>query len=208
MKLNRKYFDLSKRFVDIVVSASALIVTAPLQIGIAALLLKTLGQPVFFRQQRPGKDGQLFELVKFRTMLLPAPDRVTDEDRMTRVGSFLRSTSLDELPTLFNVLFGHMSLVGPRPLLPEYLPMYTEEQARRHEVRPGVTGLAQVSGRNALSWDDRFRLDVEYVDKRNIVLDLRILMGTFKSVLIREGISQDGHVTMAPFRGTDSGKTE
>lgn len=208
MKLNRKYFDLGKRLVDIAVSASVLIVTAPLQIGIAALLVKTLGQPVLFRQQRPGKDGRLFELVKFRTMLLPTPDRVTDEDRMTRVGSFLRSTSLDELPTLFNVLRGDMSLVGPRPLLPEYLPLYTEEQARRHEVRPGVTGLAQVSGRNALSWDDRFRLDVEYVDKRSMVLDFRILMGTFKSVLTREGISQDGHATMAPFQGADSGKTE
>lgn len=208
MKLSRKYFDLGKRLMDIAVSASALIVTAPLQIGIAALLIKTLGQPILFRQQRPGKDGQLFELIKFRTMLLPTPDRVTDEDRMTRVGSFLRSTSLDELPTLFNVLRGDMSLVGPRPLLPEYLPLYTEEQARRHEVRPGVTGLAQVSGRNALSWNDRFRLDVEYVDKRSMVLDFRILMGTFKSVLTREGISQDGHATMAPFQGTDSGKTE
>lgn len=205
MTHNKKFFDAGKRLVDICVSAAALIVTAPLQLGTAVLVLKALGRPVLFRQQRPGKDGQLFELVKFRTMLLPAPDQVTDEERMTKTGAFLRSTSLDELPTLFNVLRGDMSLVGPRPLLPEYLSMYTEEQARRHEVRPGVTGLAQISGRNALSWNDRFKLDVEYVDKRSIKLDFQILVRTFKSVLTREGINQEGHVTMAPFRGTDRG---
>lgn len=202
MVINRRTFDLIKRIVDIAISSVILILTSPVQLGIAVLILKTHGKPILFRQRRPGKDGEIFELVKFRTMHLPDENRVTDQERITKFGSFLRSTSLDELPTLFNVLKGDMSLVGPRPLLPSYLELYTEEQSRRHEVRPGVTGLAQVSGRNSLCWEDRFQLDVEYVDKRSLKLDLRILKDTVKSVMSREGITQEGHVTMAPFKGS------
>jgi lipopolysaccharide/colanic/teichoic acid biosynthesis glycosyltransferase len=163
-----------------------------------------LGSPVFFRQTRPGKDGEPFQMVKFRTMLdavnkdgKPLPD----DQRMTRFGSFLRSASLDELPELWNVLKGDMSLVGPRPLLLEYLPLYSKEQYRRHEVRPGVTGWAQVNGRNAISWEDKFRLDVWYVDNQSFWLDLKILLLTVKKVLVRDGIRGEGEATMSKFTG-------
>lgn len=195
-------YDVLKRSIDIAVSSVVLVITLPLQAVIAIAIALKLGRPVLFRQPRPGKDGKSFELVKFRTMKLPDPQRgiISDADRMTPLGHKLRSTSLDELPTLWNVLRGDMSLVGPRPLLMSYLDRYSTFQARRHEVRPGVTGLAQVNGRNAVNWDDRFRLDVEYVDRRSLLLDLRILVQTVSAVLRRDGIAADGHVTMPEFQ--------
>ncbi|SFM82573.1 sugar transferase [Marinobacter pelagius] len=195
-----------KRFLDVLASSIALVVLLPV-IGVVTLLIRRkLGSPVFFRQTRPGKDGKPFEMVKFRTML-DANDKhgnpLPDDQRMTPFGSFLRSTSLDELPELWNVLKGDMSLVGPRPLLMEYLPLYSKEQIRRHEVRPGVTGWAQVNGRNAISWEDKFRLDVWYVDNQSLWLDLKILFLTVKKVLVRDGISGDGEVTMSKFTGSE-----
>jgi lipopolysaccharide/colanic/teichoic acid biosynthesis glycosyltransferase len=164
----------------------------------------SLGAPVLFRQRRTGLQGQLFTLVKFRTMR-DARDRrgepLTDAERLTRLGRILRSTSMDELPELWNVLRGDMSLVGPRPLLPEYLPLYSREQLRRHHVLPGITGWAQVNGRNELSWEEKFRLDVWYVDHRSLALDLRVLLLTVKRVLLRDGINQSGHATVSYFRG-------
>ena len=191
-----------KRAIDVAASAAGLVVTAPLQLAVAVIVRQVHGRPVLFRQQRPGKDGEIFELVKFRSMRNPKTGQETDEERLTNLGRFLRATSLDELPSLWNVLKGDMSLVGPRPLLVDYLPRYTPEQARRHEVRPGVTGLAQVSGRNAVSWEDKFKRDVEYVDNRSLALDLQILRKTVTSVLRREGISADGHATTTVFLGT------
>jgi lipopolysaccharide/colanic/teichoic acid biosynthesis glycosyltransferase len=195
----------SKRALDITVSAVGLIVTAPVQVVLAGVIAKRLGRPVFFVQPRPGKDGNVFDLVKFRTMLPVDETRglVSDEDRMTTFGAFLRSTSLDELPTLWNVLRGDMSLVGPRPLLVRYLDRYSPRQARRHDVRPGITGLAQISGRNALSWDDKLELDVTYVDTRSFLGDLRILVGTVAKVARREGVTEAGSVTVTEFRGSD-----
>ena len=198
---DRRAYDVTKRILDAGVAGVGLVVTAPLQAAVALAVLAKHGRPVLFRQPRPGKDGRVFELVKFRTMLLPDDQRLSDADRLTPLGRFLRSTSLDELPTLWNVLKGDMSLVGPRPLLVQYLERYSPEQARRHEVRPGITGLAQVRGRNNLDWDDKFALDVEYVDNRSLGLDLRILWETVAVVLLRRGISADGHVTMSEFRG-------
>lgn len=187
---------------DVGLSAVGLIVTTPVQVGVAALVLVAHGRPVLFRQDRPGLNGAVFELVKFRTMRHADADHTTDQQRLTMLGRVLRSTSLDELPTLWNVLKGDMSLIGPRPLLVRYLPLYSKEQARRHEVRPGVSGLAQASGRNALSWEDKLRLDVEYVDNRSLMLDFRILLMTVQAVFTRDGISQEGHVTMPEFTGT------
>jgi lipopolysaccharide/colanic/teichoic acid biosynthesis glycosyltransferase len=189
-----------KRGIDISISALVLLVTSPLQALVALLVRRDVGSPVLFRQQRPGRHGQLFELVKFRTMREGpgAPDAA----RLTPLGRFLRSASLDELPTMWNVLRGDMSLVGPRPLLPAYLARYTPEQARRHEVRPGVTGLAQVRGRNAVSWEDRFRADVEYVDRLGPALDAQILLCTLGLVLRRTGVSAEGSVTMPEFLGS------
>jgi len=164
----------------------------------------TMGRPVIFSQVRPGIHGKLFRLFKFRTMREPIfeADRLsTDAERITALGRFLRATSLDELPELWNVLVGDMSLVGPRPLLTEYLPLYSPEQARRHEMRPGLTGWAQINGRNAITWDERFRLDVWYVDNWSLGLDIRILMGTFVKVILREGISAEGQATMSRFTG-------
>jgi lipopolysaccharide/colanic/teichoic acid biosynthesis glycosyltransferase len=181
------------------------VASLPIQAVIAVAVRRSMGTPVLFRQPRPGKDAVVFELVKFRTMHHPDAERVTDGERLTSLGRFLRSTSLDELPTLWNVVKGDMSLVGPRPLLVEYLPRYTAEQARRHEVRPGITGFAQVSGRNALSWEERFALDVDYVDRRTMTLNCRILMATISSVLLRRGISADGEATMSAFLGPDPG---
>lgn len=188
-----------KRALDLTVAAVALLLAALPMAVLAVAVRLTMGAPVLFRQQRPGRHGELFTIYKFRTMRDgPEPD----EERMTRLGRFMRSTSLDELPELLNVLRGDMSLVGPRPLLPEYLDRYTPEQARRHEVRPGLTGLAQVSGRNTTSWEERFALDVDYVDSHSLALDLRILARTVRAVLTREGIAAEGHATMPEFGGT------
>lgn len=196
-----------KRSLDIVVSALGLLFLAPV-LGITAWQIRRkLGSPVFFRQTRPGKGGAAFEMIKFRTMLDAVAKNgnpLPDDRRITPFGQFLRSTSLDELPELWNVLKGDMSLVGPRPLLLEYLPLYTTEQYRRHNVRPGVTGWAQVNGRNALSWDEKFRLDVWYVDNQSLWLDLKILFLTLLKVMKRDGINQDGEATMTKFRGNDS----
>ena len=198
----REGHDRVKRALDVGLSALGLVVSAPVQLAVAVVVLVAHGRPVLFRQARPGLHGEVFQLVKFRTMRHPDDTHVTDADRLTRVGRLLRSTSLDELPTLVNVLRGDMSLVGPRPLLVDYLDRYTPEQARRHEVRPGVTGLAQVSGRNALSWEDRFCLDLEYVERRSLGLDVSIIGRTVAAVLRRQGISGEGEVTMSPFLGS------
>lgn len=196
-------YDKVKRVLDVLVSATALVVSAPIQLATAAVVFVAHGRPVLFRQPRPGKDGVVFELVKFRTMLEPDEHHQSDAERLTKVGRFLRATSLDELPTLMNVLKGDMSLVGPRPLRVHYLPLYSPEQARRHEIRPGVTGLAQVSGRNQLRWADKFALDVHYVDHRSAALDLEIIGRTIFAVLSRTGVSHEGHATMEPFRGSN-----
>src|SRR5690554_2453469 len=195
-----------KRVFDIIVSVVALILLLPVFLVVMILVRIKLGSPIFFRQVRPGKDGKPFVMIKFRTML-DASDKegnpLPDSERLTKFGAFLRSTSLDELPGLWNVLKGDMSLVGPRPLLMEYLPLYSAEQARRHNVRPGITGWAQVNGRNAISWDDKFKLDVWYVDNQSFWLDLKILLLTVKKVFVREGISADGHATMEKFKGSN-----
>jgi len=191
---------------DIIVSLSILIGLLPILCVVAVVIGLRFGTPVFFRQMRPGLDGDCFELIKFRTMRNELGDDgllLSDEQRMTKLGKFLRSTSLDELPSLWNVLKGDMSLVGPRPLLPEYLPLYSDEQARRHEVKPGITGWAQVNGRNAISWEEKFKLDVWYVDHQSFWLDMKILLLTVKKVLVRDGISADGHVTIEPFKGSE-----
>ncbi|MGW9156993.1 sugar transferase [Microbacterium sp. NPDC055665] len=194
-------YDVLKRGLDLVVSAVALVLLSPVIVATAVLVAVKLGRPVVFAQARPGKDGRIFTLYKFRSMRSVDEARgwVTDADRLTPFGVRLRSTSLDELPSLWNVLRGDMSIVGPRPLLVEYLERYTPEQARRHEVRPGITGLAQVTGRNAISWESKFRQDVRYVDRRSAGLDLRIVLATIGSVLKRDGISAEGHVTMSKF---------
>lgn len=179
-------------------------VLAPVLAAIAVAVRANLGSPVFFRQVRPGMGGKPFTMVKFRTMkdAVDAHGRtLPDAERLTRFGQFLRSTSLDELPELWNVLRGEMSLVGPRPLLMEYLPLYTPEQARRHEVRPGITGWAQINGRNAISWEEKFALDLWYVDNRAFWLDIKILLLTLKKVFVREGISQEGQATAEKFGG-------
>lgn len=193
-----------KRLIDILASFAGLLLLAPLLLAIAAGVAIVMGRPVLFRQVRPGRGGHPFELVKFRTMResRPGAPHESDENRLTRFGSFLRSTSLDELPELWNVLRGDMSLVGPRPLLMAYLDRYTPEQARRHEVRPGLTGWAQINGRNALSWPKKFALDVWYVDNRSFWLDLKILFATAGQVLLRKGISAEGSATMPEFTGT------
>src|SRR5690554_7675861 len=194
-----------KRLFDILASFFGLLLLSPVILIVAWQISRKLGSPVFFRQTRPGLNGKPFEMVKFRTML-DATDKhgnpLPDDQRMTPFGSLLRATSLDELPELWNVLKGDMSLVGPRPLLMEYLPLYTPEQYRRHEVRPGVTGWAQINGRNALSWEEKFRLDVWYVDNRSLWLDIKILFLTVKKVVVRDGISADGEATMPKFTGS------
>jgi len=194
-----------KRIFDLVVTFFGLLTLSFLIALIALMVRSKLGSPIFFKQSRPGLNGRIFTILKFRTMtnecdkddmLLP------DEVRLTKFGKFLRSTSLDELPGLWNVLKGDMSLVGPRPLLVEYLPLYSEKQSRRHEVKPGITGWAQVNGRNAISWDEKFDLDVWYVDNQSIWLDIKILWMTVKKVIVRDGISQSNHVTMDKFKGS------
>jgi len=199
-------YDATKRVLDVVSAGAALIVLSPVIAAIALLVALKLGRPVMFSQQRPGKDGRLFTLRKFRTMrdIDEANGFVTDEQRLTPFGRALRSMSLDELPSLWNVLRGDMSMVGPRPLLVEYLPRYTPEHARRHEVKPGITGLAQANCRNALSWDEKFELDVRYVDERSLSVDFRIILATVKAVFARDGISHRGHATMHKF-GEDHG---
>lgn len=200
-----------KRPMDFILALIALVVLCPVLIIIAILVKINLGSPVIFKQQRPGLNEKIFTLYKFRTMadirdkngkLLP------DNQRLTRFGKFLRSTSLDELPELYNILKGDMSFVGPRPLLVEYLPLYNQLQRRRHEVKPGLTGLAQVNGRNAISWDQKFELDVEYVDNVSFIGDLKIIILTFKKVLTREGISSENSVTMEPFTGNKNERLE
>ncbi len=202
-QLDRRPYDAVKRTIDILGAGIGLAVLSPVVGVVAGLVRLKLGRPVLFKQGRPGLNGEVFELVKFRTMLEPdmACGLVTNEQRMTPFGSWLRSSSLDELPSLWNVLRGDMSLVGPRPLLVSYLPLYSNEQARRHDVRPGLTGLAQVSGRNELDWVIRFDLDVYYVDHRSLRLDLSILCRTVAKVLRREGVVSAGHVVGAPFSG-------
>jgi lipopolysaccharide/colanic/teichoic acid biosynthesis glycosyltransferase len=194
-----------KRSLDVVAAFIGLVLLSPLLAGIALAIRFTLGKPVLFRQARPGRHGRIFTLYKFRTMrnaTAPAGDLLPDTERLTALGTFLRRTSLDELPQLWNVLRGDLSLVGPRPLLPQYLDRYNQVQARRHEIRPGITGWAQVNGRNALSWEDKFALDVWYVDNWNLVLDLKILWMTFIKVLKREGIQANNHATMPEFQGS------
>ena len=195
-----------KRAFDVCVSLLGLVILSPVLLAVAVALWATIGRPVIFSQQRPGLQARPFTIHKFRTMTVAEPgnDDQRDAQRMTSTGNLLRSTSLDELPELFNVLRGDMSLVGPRPLLMEYLPLYSAEQARRHDVRPGITGWAQVKGRNALSWDEKFQLDVWYVDNRSFWLDLKILWLTIAKVIRREGISHPGESTMSRFKGNAS----
>lgn len=193
-----------KRLFDIVIAILALVLLFPIIVIVSFFVYIKLGSPIVFRQVRPGMNGRSFTMIKFRTML-DSMDKhgnlLPDEVRLTRFGKLLRSTSLDELPELLNVLKGDMSLVGPRPLLVEYLPLYSPEQARRHEVRPGITGWAQVNGRNAISWEEKFTLDVWYVDNRSLSLDIKILFMTIKKVFVREGISAEGEVTIGKFVG-------
>ncbi len=197
----------AKRSLDLVIGVPALVLSLPVQALVALAVRARLGRPVLFRQQRPGLHGVSFEMVKFRTMLDPDPAAglVTDDERMTRLGAFLRATSLDELPALVHVVRGQMSLVGPRPLLVRYLERYSPEQARRHDVRPGLTGLAQVEGRNATTWERRLALDVEYVDTHSVRGDLVILARTVVAVLSRRGVSGEGTVTMNEFMGATRG---
>lgn len=202
----RKGYDSVKRALDVVGAGVGLVVFAPV-IGAVGLAVRAkLGAPVAFKQERPGMEGEIFTLFKFRSMFNvdEAKGLVTNEERMTTFGLKLRSTSLDELPSLLNVLRGEMSLVGPRPLLVEYLDIYTVEQARRHEVRPGITGLAQVSGRNDLNWVDRLALDVAYVDNRSLALDIKIIARTLATALRRDGVASQGHVVGEAFTGQES----
>ena len=195
-----------KRTVDILAASVGLLVLAPVMLVLSFMVRKKHGAPICFRQVRPGKHGKPFEMIKFRTMtekLSSDGKLLPDDQRLTKFGQFLRSTSLDELPELWNVIKGDMSLVGPRPLLMEYLPLYSDRQARRHEVRPGVTGWAQVNGRNALSWEEKFELDVWYVENRSLLLDIKILLLTVWRVIKQDGISQDGEATMSRFAGSN-----
>lgn len=198
------YKHFFKRLLDIIYSLGFILCFWWLYIIVAILVKKKLGSPVLFKQQRPGLNGKVFTMYKFRSMT-DAKDKggklLSDEERLPRFGQLLRATSLDEIPEFFNILKGDMSLVGPRPLLVQYLERYNERQARRHEVRPGITGWAQVNGRNAISWEQKFEYDVEYVEKCSFFLDIKIIIMTIKKIFIREGISQEGNVTMEEFRG-------
>lgn len=198
----RKYI---KRGLDVSLSAVAIFILVPVYIVLYLIVWKKMGRPVFFTQERPGKDGKIFKMYKFRTMtnekdkdgnLLP------DEKRLNKFGKFLRSTSLDELPELYNILKGDMSLVGPRPLLVSYLPLYNKKQRHRHDVRPGLTGLAQVKGRNSISWEERFDFDVQYVRELSFLLDVKIILMTVWKVISRDGINEEGNATMTAFTGT------
>lgn len=199
------YRRFGKRFVDVILSGIASFILLPLIVGLWLSVRLRLGTPILFKQQRPGLHGKPFTIYKFRTMTDARDDNgnlLPDAERLTRLGRFMRSTSLDELPELFNVLKGDMSLVGPRPLLTQYLELYTLEQARRHEVRPGITGWAQVNGRNAITWEEKFALDVWYVDHCSLWLDVKIIFLTVWKVIRREGISEQGQATMSEFIGS------
>jgi len=198
---DRRAARAAKRALDVVGAGAGLVVGAVPMAFVAAAVARSMGRPVLFRQRRPGRDGELFTLYKFRTMRDGPGD---DAERLTPLGRWLRSTSLDELPELWNVLRGDMSLVGPRPLLPEYLSRYSPRQARRHEVRPGLTGLAQVSGRNATTWEERFELDVRYVETWSLSGDVKLILRTVGTVLRREGINADEHATMPYFQGSEA----
>ena len=203
-RLFQKGVPFIKRLVDLFISIAGLILLSPLLLALSIIVRFNLGSPVLFRQKRPGYHGEIFTLNKFRTMKNITDEsgrQLPDEQRMTRLGKFLRASSLDELPELFNVLVGEMSMVGPRPLLVHYLPLYSPEQARRHDVLPGMTGWAQINGRNALTWDDKFNLDVWYVDHWSFWLDIKILVLSVWKVLTREGITQPGEVTTQEFTG-------
>tara|TARA_B100000212_G_scaffold339543_1_gene318197 strand:- start:1620 stop:2225 length:606 start_codon:yes stop_codon:yes gene_type:complete len=193
-----------KRIFEFTIALLALFMLLPIFLTISILVLLKMGTPIFFIQPRPGLNGKTFKMYKFRTMTNKCDKNgklLEDKDRLSNFGSFLRSTSLDELPTLWNVLCGNMSLVGPRPLLIEYLPLYSKNQARRHDVRPGITGWAQVNGRNAISWNEKFELDTWYVENQSFVLDMKIILLTLKKVIKRDGISHNNHVTMEKFKG-------
>lgn len=203
--VKRKAYQIIKRSFDLIVSVSGLILLSPLLLILAVLVRINLGAPILFRQERPGLNEKIFMLYKFRSMKNAADDKgnlLPDEARLSKFGKILRASSLDELPELFNVLKGEMSLVGPRPLLVKYLALYSPEQRRRHEVLPGITGWAQVNGRNAVDWEERFRMDVWYVDHRSLLLDLKILLMTVKKVFIHEGISAENQATMEEFKGS------
>lgn len=193
-----------KRLLDIVASGLGILLLAPVIVVIAILIYRKLGSPVFFRQTRPGLNAKPFEMVKFRTMLDAKDENgntLPDSERMTPFGRFLRSSSLDELPELWNVLKGDMSLVGPRPLAMDYLPLYSSEQARRHEVRPGVTGWAQINGRNSIPWEKKFEMDVWYIDNQSLILDIKILLLTVKKVLVRSDVQEGGQDQVESFNG-------
>lgn len=193
-----------KRIFEFTIALLALFMLLPIFLTILILVLLKMGTPIFFIQSRPGLNGKTFKMYKFRTMTNKCDKNgklLEDKDRLSNFGSFLRSTSLDELPTLWNVLCGNMSLVGPRPLLIEYLPLYSKDQARRHDVRPGITGWAQVNGRNAISWNEKFELDTWYVENQSFALDMKIILLTLKKVIKRDGISHNNHVTMEKFKG-------
>lgn len=194
-----------KRTFDLVTALSALVILSPILLVVGICTRFFLGKPIFFVQERPGLDSKPFKLLKFRSMKDAVDSKgrfLPDAERLTRYGRFLRGTSMDELPGLWNVVKGEMSLVGPRPLLMEYLPLYTKQQARRHDVRPGITGWAQVNGRNAISWDEKFAADIWYVENRSLALDFRILIMTIKKVLMKDGVSAEGEATMPKFTGT------
>jgi sugar transferase EpsL len=199
--------DVLKRAIDVVGASAALVVLSPLLAVVAVLVRLRMGSPVLFRQERPGRNGEPFVMTKFRTMTDrrgPDGELLPDAERLTALGRWLRRTSIDELPELLNVVHGDMSLVGPRPLLMQYLPLYSPEQARRHEVRPGVTGWAQVNGRNAVTWDEKFALDVWYVEHRSTKLDVDILLRTVRQVFSGDDVNAPGHATMEPFRGSST----
>lgn len=200
-----------KRLLDIVIASTALVVLSPLYAFVAYKVKKNLGSPVLFRQVRPGLNGQPFEMIKFRTMkdaVDAQGNPLPDSERLTAFGKMLRSTSLDEMPELWNVIKGDMSIVGPRPLLTEYLPLYNKEQAKRHDVRPGMTGYAQVNGRNAISWEEKFKLDTWYVENRSLWLDFKIMLKTVKKVIAKDDISAEGEATMTKFTGTSEQKND
>ena len=195
-----------KRLFDIFFSVIGLFILLPVYVLISILILLSYGRPIFFIQERPGLNGEIFKLIKFRTMINITDKYLDDENRITSVGKFLRSTSLDELPEIYNVLVGDMSFVGPRPLLVEYLDLYNEYQNRRHQIRPGITGWAQVNGRNMISWNEKFELDVWYVDNRSTLLDIKILLMTVMKIIQRDGINSKDHATMSKFKGNNEDK--
>lgn len=200
-----------KRLLDIVIASIALVLLSPLYFYVAYKVKKNLGSPVLFRQVRPGLHGKPFEMIKFRTMkdaLDEQGNPLPDSERLTPFGKMLRSTSLDEMPELWNVIKGDMSVVGPRPLLMEYLPLYNKEQAKRHDVRPGMTGYAQVNGRNAISWEQKFKLDTWYVENRSLWLDFKIMLQTVKKVIAKDDINEAGEATMTKFTGSSLGKSD